>query len=133
MIAVITQDEDAGPTIGLPFLDTFLVPQIPGRKMTQQTLVFQQKSAPAHVMTTLNGHFRDNTFVTTHMRKVKNKKRRNKKESKTNNSKKKTGTANMEHLPKLMINARIRETLCLHKVITFSLQQMRNLARGIEN
>jgi hypothetical protein len=131
MIAVITQDEDANPTMGLPFLDTFLVPQIPERKMTQQTLVFDQKSAPTHVVTTVTGHFRDSGFVKTHMRKVKSKKQSNKKESKTNNSKKKTGTAKHGAFAKLDDN-------CKNKGDTLfaqgdHLQQKRNLARGIEN
>jgi hypothetical protein len=36
MIAVITQDENANLTIAFPFLDTFLVPQIPEWKITQK-------------------------------------------------------------------------------------------------
>jgi ethanolamine utilization protein EutQ (cupin superfamily) len=130
MIAVITQDEIEIPTMALPLLDTFLVPQIPERKMTQQTLLFDQKSAPTHVVTTVNGHFRDSGFVKTHMRKVKSKKQSNKKASKTINSKKKTGTAKIGAFPKLDDN-------CNHKVDSqcargVYLEQMINLARGVK-
>jgi hypothetical protein len=55
-------------------------------------MVLVQNPAPAHALRPVKGHFRDNSsYVTAHMRKVRNKKQSNKKESKTNNSKKKTG------------------------------------------
>ena len=73
MIAVITQYEDANPTMALPLLDSLLVAQIP---------------APAHALRPAKGHFCENSHATAHMRKVRNKKQSNKKESKTNNSKK---------------------------------------------
>jgi hypothetical protein len=92
--------------------------------------VFEQKSAPAHVMTTVNGHFHDNsTFVTTHMYKVKNKKHKNKKESKTY-SKKKTGTAKHGAFAKIDDNCKnIGDTQFAQ---SDHLQQLMNLARGIE-
>jgi hypothetical protein len=132
MIAVITRDEIANPTMALPFLDTFLVPQIPERKMTQQTLVFKQKSAPTtHVLRTVNSHFCDNNVVATHMCKVKCKKQRNKKESKTNNSKKKTGTAKHGAFAKLDDNCKNKGDTQFAQ--SNHLQQLMNLARGIEN
>jgi hypothetical protein len=131
MIAVITQDEIDIPTMALPFLDTFLVPQIPERKMTQQTLVFDQKSVPTHVVTTVKGHLRDSGFVKTHMRKVKSKKQSNKKESKTNNSKKKSGTAKHGAFAKLDDNCKHKEdTQCAQSDY---LQQKIDLARGVKN
>jgi hypothetical protein len=121
MIAVITQDEIDIPTMALPFLETVLIPQIPVRKMIQQTLVFNQKSSPAHVVTTVRGHHRDSGFVKAHMRRVKSKKQGNKKESKTNNSKKTTGTLNKEHLPRWMMTASIRRTLSAPRVFTYKI------------
>ena len=35
-----TQEENDNSTMALPFLDTFLVPQIPEKKMTQKTIMF---------------------------------------------------------------------------------------------
>jgi hypothetical protein len=131
MIAVITQEEIEIPTMALPLLETFLVPQIPERKMTQQTLVFNQKSAPTHVVTTVNGHFCDSGgFVTTHMRKVKSKKQSNKKASKTINSKKKTGTTKHGAFAKLDDNCKHKEDAqCAQSV---HLEQLINLARGVQ-
>jgi ethanolamine utilization protein EutQ (cupin superfamily) len=131
MIAVITQDEIVIPTMALPFLDTILVAQIPERKMTQQTLVFDQKSAPTHVVTTVNGHFRDSGFVETHMRKVKSKKQSNKKESKTNNSKKKTGKAKLGVFAKIEVDCENKGDAQAAR--SDHLQQKRNLAKGINN
>jgi ethanolamine utilization protein EutQ (cupin superfamily) len=131
MIAVITQEEIEIPTMALPLLETFLVPQIPERKLTQQTLVFDQKSAPTHVVTTVNGHFRDSGFVNTHMRKVKNKKQSNKKASKTINSKKKTGTTKHGAFAKLDDNCKHKENAqCAQSIY---LQDMIDLARGVKN
>jgi hypothetical protein len=128
MIAVITQDEIDILTMAPPFLDTFLAPQIPDRKMTQQTLVFDQKTAPTHVVTTVNGHFRDSGYVVSHMRKVKSKKQSNKKESKTTNSKKKTGTAKHGAFAKLDDNCKHKEdTQCAQSV---HLKQLMDLVRG---
>ena len=77
-----TQEENDNPTMALPFLENFLVPQqIPEQRVT-------------HEFRPVNAHVRgENTFVKTHMRKMKIRKQGNKKESKTNNSKKKTGKA----------------------------------------
>jgi hypothetical protein len=60
MIAVITQEENANPTMALPFLDTFLVPQIPEKKMTQRTM-FGMLAPPTHANVLVNGHWRENT------------------------------------------------------------------------
>jgi ethanolamine utilization protein EutQ (cupin superfamily) len=130
MIAVITQEEIEIPTMALPLLETFLAPQIPERKMTQQTLVFDQKSAPTHVVTTVKGHFRDSGFVTTHMRKVKNKKQSNKKASKTINSKKKTGTAKLGAFAKLDDNCEHKENAQYAQSV--HLDQLFNLVRGVK-
>jgi hypothetical protein len=81
----------------------------------------------------VNGHFScDNNFVTTDMRKVKSKKQRNKKESsKTNNSKKKTGTAKHGAFAKLDDNCKNKGGTQFAQ--SNHLQQLMNLARGIEN
>ena len=87
-----TQEEKDNPTMALPFLDTFLVPQIPQKKMTQKTLAFGKKFGPTHELRPVNEHVcGENTFVTTHMRKMKIRKQGDKKESKTTNFNKKTG------------------------------------------
>jgi ethanolamine utilization protein EutQ (cupin superfamily) len=131
MIAVITQDEIDIPTMALPFLETVLIPQIPVRKMIQQTLVFNQKSSPAHVVTTVRGHHRDSGFVKAHMRRVKSKKQGNKKESKTNNSKKTTGTLKQGAFAKMDDDCKHKEDAqCAQSVY---LQDMIDLARGVEN
>jgi hypothetical protein len=90
-----TQEENDNPAMALPFWDTFFVPQIPENKMTQKTLEASgKKSGPTHEFRPVNEHVcGENTFVTTHMRKMKIRKQGDKKESKTNNSKKKTGKA----------------------------------------
>ena len=70
-------------------MNTVFVPQIPDRKMTHNTLNYFEKkfvkmSEPTHEFVPVNEHVRgDNTFVPTHMCKVKTKE-----ESRTNNSKK---------------------------------------------
>ena len=63
--------------------------------------MLEQKSAPAHALRPVNGHFCENSYVTAHMGKVSNKKQSNKKQSKTNNSKKKTGKAKLGAFAKM--------------------------------
>ena len=75
-----TQEENDNLTMALPFLNIFFVPQIPERMMSQKTLnyfekKFVKKSGPIHEFVAVSEHVRgDNTFVPTHMRKVKTKK-----------------------------------------------------------
>jgi hypothetical protein len=79
-----------------------LVPQqIPEKKMSKKTLVFGKKFGPTHEIRPVNEHVRgDNTFVPTHMRKMKIKKKGDRKESKINNSMNKTGKAKHRAFPK---------------------------------
>ena len=42
-----TQEENDNPTMAFPFLDTFLVPQIPERKLLQKTLWAKKEDTPA--------------------------------------------------------------------------------------
>ena len=81
MIAVITQEENANPT------------------MTQKTIMFGML-ASTYDLRAVNGHWHENTYVQEHMRKLKIKQKGNKKECKTNNSKKKTGKAKHGAFPK---------------------------------
>ena len=70
-----TQEENDNPTMALPFLKTFLEPQIPDKKVIKKTLVgFGKKFGPTHELRPVNEHVHvhgENTFVTTHMRKMK--------------------------------------------------------------
>jgi hypothetical protein len=90
----ITQTQEENDNMALPFLDTFLVPQIPEKKMTKKTLAFGKKFGPTHELRPVNEYvYGENTFVPTHMQKMIIKKQGDKKKYKTNNSKKnkKTG------------------------------------------
>ena len=103
MIAVITQEANANPTMALPFLDTILVLQIPEKKMTQKTIMFGML-APTHELRAVNGHWHENTNVQEHICKLKIKQKGNKKECKTNNSnRRRQEKQNMEHFPKCRI------------------------------
>ena len=125
-----TQEENDNPTMALPFWDTFFVPQIPEKKMTQKTLnyfenKFVKKSGPTHEFVPVNEHVRgDNTFITTQMRKMKI----NKKESKTNNSKKKTGKTKHGAFPKLEDDYKNKGDT--PKARSMHLGQLMELARG---
>ncbi len=125
-----TQEENDNPTMALPFLDTFLVPHIPEKKMTQKTLLeFGKKSGPTHEFRPVNEHVRgENTFVKTHMRKMRIRKKGDKKESKTNNSNKKTGKAKHGAFPKLEDNYNNKGDA--QEARSMYLEQFRELARG---
>jgi hypothetical protein len=125
-----TQEENDNSTMALPFLDTFLVPQIPEKKMSKKTLAFGKKYGPTHELRPVNEHVRgENTFVTTHMRKMKIRKQGDKKESKTNNSnRKKTGKAKHGAFPKLEDDYKNKGDAL--EARSMYLEQLRELARG---
>jgi hypothetical protein len=143
MIAVmITQEDNDIPTMVLPFLDTLLDPhtlldpqEIPAKKMTQKTLNFGNLVAPptlnpTHELRAVNGHFRENTYVTTHMRKMKIKKQGTKKEAKTNNSKKGM-KAKHGVFAKLDDDCEDKENV--HYARSVYMQQLRDLVKGNKN
>ena len=109
MIAVITQDEDANLTMAPPLLDTLLVAQIPAAMVAQ--------IPAARKMTQQTIAF---------------KKSSNKKGSKINNSKKnKTGKAKLGAFAK-MGDYYVNKSDGMD-ARSNHLQQLLNLARGIEN
>jgi hypothetical protein len=70
--------------------------------MSKKTLEFGKKFGPTHELRPVNGHVcGDNTFVPTHMRKMRMKKTGDRKESKINNSKNKTGKSKHRAFPKI--------------------------------
>ena len=125
-----TQQENDNPTMAHPVLDTDLVTQIREKKITQKTLLeFGKKSGPTHEFRPVNEHVRgENTFVKTHMRKMKIRKQGGKKESKTNNSNKKTGKAKHGAFPKLEDNYKNKGDA--QEARSMYLEQFRELARG---
>ncbi len=122
-----TQEENDNPTMALPVWGNLFVPEIPEipeKKLTKKTLncfEFKKKSGPTHALRP----------VTAHMRKVKNKNQSNKKESKTHNSKKKTGKAKHGAFAKLDDDYKNKGDAMVAR--SYHLQQLSNLARGIEN
>jgi hypothetical protein len=125
-----TQEENDNLTMAHPLLYNSLVPQIPENKRIQKTLLdLGNKSGPTHEFRQVNEHVRGkNTFVTTHMRKMKIRKQVNKKESKTNNSNKKTGKAKHGVFPKLDDNYKNKGDV--QEARSMYLEQIRELARG---
>jgi hypothetical protein len=123
-----TQEENNNPTMALPVWDTFLVPQIPDKKMTQKTLAFGKKSGPTHEFRPVKEHVRgENTFVTTHMRKAKICKQGVKKESKTGSNKKK-GNAKHGSFPKLEAGYKNKGDAQVAR--SMYMQQLREHVRG---
>ena len=124
-----TQEENDNPTMALPFLETFLVPQqIPEKKVIKKTLMgFGKKFGPTHELRPVNGHVcGETTFVTTHMHKMKIRKQGDKKESKNNNSKKKTGKAKHGAFPKVQND--YKESVQLAH--SLNIQELRDLVKG---
>jgi hypothetical protein len=121
MIAVITQEESAikplpntNLTMALPFLDCFLVPQFPKKKLLQMKLWAKKDDAPAPEPNFIKvpSHNRGSSSVRDHRRySTPSKSNCNKKKDKVIKSKKKTGQAKHPGFPKA--KADCKETLQL--------------------
>jgi hypothetical protein len=125
-----TQEENDNPTMAHPVLYNSLVPQIPEKKRIQKTLLeFGKKSGPTHEFRPVNEHVRgENTFVKTHMHKMRIRKKGDKKESKTNNSNKKTGKAKHGAFPKLEAGYKNKGDAQIAR--SMYLEQLREIVRG---
>ena len=113
-----TQEENDNPTMAFPFLDDFLVPEmpvIPERQLTQTTLKFNKKSVPTHEYRQVREHVRaDSTLVKAHMRKV--------------NAKERTGKAKHGAFPRMTDNYKHRGDVQVARGLY--LEQRLELSRG---
>ena len=110
-----TQEENDNPTMALPFLETFLDPQIPERKLLQKTLRAETATEPKFIQ--VAAHKRGSTKVQGYKKYIAPTKSHGiKKKDKATESKKKTKQAQLvfsKAKPVCKASVQLAESLCI--------------------